>query len=590
MLRPAPVLFFAVMLIMVGLAGCGGPSIATRNTLHEFDYEVARFDPDYTMTAARLYDHVFYTRYEPEGGIVNEATIKEVRDSVLVDTICGLKAREFNLRQDWLQYFVYKSQVNDFLNEKFWTQIVRPQITWDTAEVIEYYEEHPEEFEVDDQINLYHILCSPRGWDNGPDSLKMKEYSREELWALAKEYAFNVHRILDFGEAFQNAAYVLSHDMHTREQGGFVGWTERGVYKDPFDSVAFALEPFEYSEPYKDENGWHIIYNEGMVEAGTAPIDTPSVFASARQSLTARKYDRRANEVLDSLRALLDLVVNPVVLDTNVYKLEDSTWAGVVGGMDTIWSREIKMFEEAFRRRYRVDSTTAEIRREMIKAAADKYIVVQAARSHGLDTLAEAREYRERVWHSKCKMLVLEKPYHREWKPTDSMVEAYYNEHIEEFQPVRPLEVEHLEVGDSALAEFLAEQVRAGVDMADLEREYGGNQGYSVSYEKPRRIGRDDVELEYYVVASRATPKVGAQVARTPSGYFVIRVVEKEPQISLPMAEGRISNTLIEQKYRREYEQYRDSVFEEFNVTFPGELKAAEVPMLKDGRLSRPAD
>jgi len=575
----------AILLSLTCLAGCGGPSVATRNTLNEFDYDVARFDSAYTMTAAQLYDRVFYTRREPEGGIVSEAAIKDVLDSVLVDSICGLEARNFNLRTNWLQHFVYLGQVNDFLTAAFWDKIVRPQITWDTAEVVQYYQDHLDDFHVDEQINLYHIFCSPRGWDKGPDSLKMKQYSRQQLWDLSEEYAQNVYRVLGYGEPFQNAAYVLSHDMQTREKGGFVGWTKRGLFQDPFDSVAFSLEPFKYSEPYKDEHGWHIIYNEGYVAEGTAPIDTPSVFATARQNLTGQKYDHRVREIQDSLRALLEIDINPIVLDTNIYKVEDSTWSGVVHGTDTIWARELKMYEEGFRKRYRVDSTTAEIRREMIHTVADRYLIVQAARSHGLDTLPEAVAYDEHIWHGKTKRLVLEGAFDADWKPTDSMMAQYYDDHIEEFQSPKPLTVEHLKVEDSALAYFLAEQVRSGVDLAELKREYGDVQGYSVKHEKPGKIGREDVEAEYYVVASRGTPKVGAQIAKTPKAFYVIRVLENQRPILLSMALGEIRTRMVREKRRAEFEHLRDSLFQQYNVTFPGKLKAAEVPMLKDGRL-----
>jgi len=580
------VLSFSILAaVLISMAGCGGPSVASRDTLDRFKYDVARFDPDYTMTADQLYRYVFHTRYEPEGGIVDEATIREVLDSVLVDTICGLEARDFNLRDNWLQHFVYLGQVNDHLHGLYWNEIIRPRITWDSAEVVQYYEDHIEDFHVDEQVNLYHIFCSPRGWDKGPDSLKMREYSKPQLWDLAEEYCRNVYRVLSYGEPFQNAAFVLSHDITSREKGGFIGWTTRGIYKDPFDSVAFSLEPYEYSIPYKDEHGWHIIYNEGYVAEGTAPIDTPSVFVSARQSLTGSKYKRLTEQIIDSLRAHLQLEINPEILDTNIYRVDDSIWTGVVGGVDTISARELKMLEEPFRKRYGVDSTTAELRKEMVRAVADRYLVVEAARAHGLDTLPEAVKYRDHIWHAKCKMLLLESPYNPDWEPTDSMVQQYYDDHIEEYQPSQPLKAEHLRIEDSSLAEFLAEQVRAGVDLQDLKKEWGDDQGYEIDYREPRQFGRADVAEEYYIVASRSIPMVGAQVAGMDSAFYVIRVLENRSPILLPMAKGGIRTQLKVAHKRQEYEQFRDSLFQLYDVRFTGKLKGAEVPMLAYGRL-----
>lgn len=595
MRKPALLLFFIVPTVFAWLAGCGGPSTATMENLNRFNYDVARFDPDYRLTADELYKIIFYSKYEREGGVVDEATIKEILDSVLVDTLCGLEARKFNLRDNWLQHFVYLTQINDRLNTAYWEDIIRPQITWDTAEVIQYYNDHPDEFHVDQQINLYHIFVSPRGWDKGPDSLKMRTYTREQLWELAEEYAYNIYRVLNYGEPFQNAAFVLSHDSQTRTKGGFVGWTKRGVFEAPFDSVAFSLKPYEYSKPYKDQHGWHIIYNEGMVDEGTAPIDTLSVFVSARQGLTGSKYARRELEIMDSLRATLNIVVNPVVLDTNIYKVDDSIWAGVVNGTDTVSSRELKMFEEGFRRKYRVDSTTSDMRREMITAAADRYLAIQAARAHGIDTLPDQASYREHIWHSKCKMLVLSGCKDPDWEPTDSMKEQYYNDHILDYQKPKPLEAEHLKVlgtteADSSLAEFLAEQVRTGVDMPSLKKEYGDTQGYKINYQKPTWVGQEDVDNMYFAVASRAVPKVGALVAKTPTAYYVIRVVENYRPVLYPQVRGQIRTKLKEQHERAIYHAFRDSLFEQYDVAFPGKLKGAQVPMLIEGRLERPAE
>ncbi|MBU0983797.1 MAG: peptidyl-prolyl cis-trans isomerase, partial [candidate division Zixibacteria bacterium] len=263
--------------------------------------------------------------------------------------------------------------------------------------------------------------------------------------------------------------------------------------------------------------------------------------------------------------------------------VDDREWCGIVNGKDTLDGALIKSLEEPFRRRYKVDSTTAEMRREMIIAASEPYRIVEEARKRGYDTLPGVVDRLDYLWHTKAKALILQKRRGNEsYDPSDAAIEKYYNDHIDEYVVEKPLTIQHLKVKDSALAVFLHAQAQTGIELYDLALDYGEAQGYDVKFEDVGKIGEKDVDRGYYRAALRVRDGSIADLATTPKGYFVIKVLERQRSKTLPSVTGTIRGILRRIDQRRAWMDFRDSLYQEYDVKFPGELRNVSVPVLSE--------
>jgi len=105
----------------------------------------------------------------------------------------------------------------------------------DEAAVQAYYDSHPDEFTVAEQIHARHILV---GSENKAKAILRKLRHKGDFAALAASNSL---------------------DDSNKSRGGDLNWFPRGVMVKPFEDAAFALEPNQLSAPVKTKFGWHII-------------------------------------------------------------------------------------------------------------------------------------------------------------------------------------------------------------------------------------------------------------------------------------------------------------------------------------------
>ena len=83
--------------------------------------------------------------------------------------------------------------------------------------------------------------------------------STEQARAQARALADSITGELRKGADFAVAAKRFSQDPGSRDLGGDLGWTRRGMFVPEFEKVAFALKPGQLADPVESSFGFHII-------------------------------------------------------------------------------------------------------------------------------------------------------------------------------------------------------------------------------------------------------------------------------------------------------------------------------------------
>lgn len=580
------VLFSFLIAVFGGVTftGCGAPPRVSWETLDRFNFNVVEAEPNLRIPASNLYELIYFSRVASVGGLVTDSMIAQFRDSLVIDTLIGLTNDQFDLRSYWYQYQDFRNRADNELRKAFWDKQVSEKVVVDSQEVSTYYQNNPEQFSLPEQIDVYHILSSPLGFLQQRDSMLFAHWTRDDMTAFSEVFARRLYQLLLYGESFENVAFNYSHDKRSRDQSGHMGWTKRGTYVDPFDSVAFSLKDGEFSEPYQDGDGWHILFRARSLPGGPQPLDTPWVYARVQDAAFKEKATNSAALVLDSLRKAANVQINDLLLsDTVVYLVDDSVWAAVVNETDTVYFYTLKGLEEEYRRRFAVTNTTPDQRRIMVVHATGPMVVTQAARSLGLDTLRSQVDARRKSWNEVVKALRMARLYGtNEYKPSDSEISRYYQDHYTVYNPDEHIKAQQLIVKDEEFAHFLVEQISSGFDLAYLADYYGKQEGYEVKFEDLGIVKRGSVDTNLYYALEKTHANFVTDIVKTSRGYHIAKVLDRDYQRPLEMVRAEIGSELRKEFLRRKWQAFRDQMFQAHQVKFPGVLPAFELPRLAD--------
>jgi len=342
---------FVLLLIVLVSAGCRPPIVYEYN-LDKFDYDIIKGKDGFKLTMADLHRLINQSKLLRQGGILSVDQIDIFLDSLLTDTLAGLKADQVTLEDHYQEYRIYKLRFNEFLKRRYMEETIYNKVSVDSQEVVDLYRERPDLFYIKDHVNLYQILISSLELLEGPDSSRYRSLTPEELEKETRNWAFKVRDMITTPDSFSVIAEKYSHDSYSNHKGGYVGWTSRGQYVDPFDSVAFQIKPGEISQPYQDRDGWHILYIENFIEEGTAPFDL--FYEYIKPNVATLKSNRIGRQLFDSLNQEINLIYNEEIFDKNLYYMDKNDWAAILNGMDTIVVNDMLAKELFYREKYKI--------------------------------------------------------------------------------------------------------------------------------------------------------------------------------------------------------------------------------------------
>jgi len=205
---------------------------------------------------------------------------------------------------------------NNILTQRVISQEVGGHITVSTQEVQQYYDQHKTEMERPEQVRLSEILIStqttpPVKTDNGETALP--ETPSPEVVAAAQAKANQVYAMLQKGGKFDDLAKQYSNGP-TAAVGGDLEYFKRGTLSKELEEKVFALQPGQYTEPIRTNQGFVILKLTEHQTAGVPPLK--EVENQIQEQLYMTKMQPALRDYLTKLREEAYIDIKPGYMDT----------------------------------------------------------------------------------------------------------------------------------------------------------------------------------------------------------------------------------------------------------------------------------
>lgn len=213
-----------------------------------FDQSRERFGDEDDFEAALAQEHLSVPEYR-------DRLRKRVRDEMTVDRMQKIEEQEF-----------------------------RPSLRVSDAEAQDFYRQNPSDFFQGAEVELRHIL------------FPADEEARAARFLATLKAKPAASRL----QAFIDLAKRYSADAPTKDQGGLLGWIQKGQSWPELEAVAFAAPADSLAGPVKTSAGWHILYVEGRRTGRQLPFD--SVKKDVENMVYQQKVHQRMQDWIADLK------------------------------------------------------------------------------------------------------------------------------------------------------------------------------------------------------------------------------------------------------------------------------------------------
>jgi len=273
-----------------------------------------------TQVHEAIVDSAFVLPYELERRYLLERQEREV-DYVLIPA--SAFANQVQVTDEQIQAW-YDSHQSDYMSPETvdleYIEVTRAmaEARVDVSEqaLKDYYETVKDRFQAQERRRARHILITA---EDGLDE------------AAAEKQAADIAEQAKSGANFEALAKQYSKDPGSAQQGGDLGWADRGTFVGPFEDALFAMTKGEIRGPIKTQFGYHVIRLED-VETGDL-----KAFDEARAELEVEYRKDRADAIFtdesqkldeQSFAALTELAPVATALNLPLKKLEGFTHEG----------------------------------------------------------------------------------------------------------------------------------------------------------------------------------------------------------------------------------------------------------------------
>ncbi|NVK74298.1 MAG: SurA N-terminal domain-containing protein [Oceanospirillaceae bacterium] len=280
------------------------------------------------------------------------------------------------------------------------------------AELKAYYKEHAEDFKTPEQVKLNYVVISSSDFNNKVKvtDAELQDAYQASISALAKEERSASHILIDTsdrsdeqaqkrldevkaklksGAKFADLAKQYSDDIGSNNDGGKLGFIQKGIMGDAFDDALFSMKKGEVKS-IKDQYGYHLIKLDDISKP-----DVPS-FASEKEALEQKLMEDKARDaLLTAHEDITDLAYASDKLDAiaKEYGVDvlQSSYFGRDGGADEVTSNPA-VIAAAFGPTVLEDGQNS----NLIELGDDKVVVVHL-NDHKPEALQSYEETKEQV-------------------------------------------------------------------------------------------------------------------------------------------------------------------------------------------------
>lgn len=214
-----------------------------------------------------------------------------------------------------------QNQTRDFRVVTLSEDSVSDQVEVTESEIEAYYQDNEDAFQQPEKVDAEYIALSQEALADSTDvsDEELREYYEERSSELASEERRAAHILIEdgedaeetmstiqerlaSGEDFSEMAEEFSVDTVSAEEGGDLGFAERGVYDEAFEEALFQLDKGEVSEPVSTSFGIHLIKLLDVQKAEVPPLE--ELEDELRRELARSKASERFAEVRSELADL----------------------------------------------------------------------------------------------------------------------------------------------------------------------------------------------------------------------------------------------------------------------------------------------
>jgi len=258
---------------------------------------------------------VFAERAQMDSLFVSDEEIAQQSALYIKDWIQTVGSESLLEQEFGLPLVQIRRQLSETLTQRLLTEKLQASflqnIQVNRAEVESFFYEYEDSLPLKPAtMHISYFLCENK--------------TNDDQKLIAFETAKKVLGLAQSGENFENLAKQFSDHAETAENGGDLGWIERGVFPSNFENVAFALSPGEISRLVETPYGFHILK---LTERKGDKVSLKHIFIAISDSDSEIKdfainiADSIANEIISGKLQFKNIVIDSELCVSSIYDL-----------------------------------------------------------------------------------------------------------------------------------------------------------------------------------------------------------------------------------------------------------------------------